>query len=233
MKFIYTESRTKRALEHWNRPAKLCTAQYFFWNQGHAMKMSQVGLLQSMVYQILRSVPKLMNTVKHEHMEHEDWSVAELQTILRSIAEQDELDVKFCFFIDGLDEYNGEEEDLWDTLRALSVSKNIKICASTRPRRVFEQFFDHQSLTLDLAAFTKHDMGVYVRNELNRNELENKNLRDLERRDPKYTELVNSIAELAQGVWLWVYLVAVDVRHAVNRDEINRQGAGNCETISS
>jgi hypothetical protein len=215
MKYICDHERTVKALKQWAAPAELCTAQYFFWNQGHDLEKTQVGLLRSIVYQILRSIPELMDIVHHERIEHEDWDVRELQTVLGKIAQQDKLEVKFCFFIDGLDEYDGEEEDLCDILKELALSNDFKVCASTRPRRVFDKFFVNQSRTLDIADFTKDDIRIYVRTKLQNDE----NFKRLEKIDSAYTEVVNSIVNLAQGVWLWVYLVSIDIKHALNRDE--------------
>ena len=38
-----------------------------------------------------------------------------------------------CFFIDGLDEYDGDHVELIRLLQDFSQPNNIKICASNRP----------------------------------------------------------------------------------------------------
>lgn len=48
----------------------------------------------------------------------------------------DEAGVKFCFLIDGLDEFeevSKTHSDLIATLRILDASQNIKFCVSSRP----------------------------------------------------------------------------------------------------
>ena len=116
MKCISEHPSTLDHLEAWAGTTKLCTASYYFWNQGFEMQNSQVGLFQSLLYQILKSVPRLVEIVCPDRPEHEDWSLKELKTTFARIATQEDLEVKFCFFIDGLDEYNGAEEDVVDAL---------------------------------------------------------------------------------------------------------------------
>jgi hypothetical protein len=215
MKFIAEEPYTMKGLERWASPAKLCTATYYFWNQGYEIQKNQVGLFQSLLYQILKSAPGLIPLVCTERPNYEEWDVEELKTIFKRVAAQTELEVRFCFFIDGLDEYNGPEEEVVEVLQFLSMSNNIKICASTRPRSVFERFFQASSRTFDIANFTKEDMKRHVRRELHGNE----NFQRLEKIDPSCGQIMTLIADLAQGVWLWVYLVTRDLKLAVNRDE--------------
>jgi hypothetical protein len=179
------------------------------------MQKSQIGLLQSLLYQILKSVPRLIPFVCPERLEHEDWNVGELKATFRKISAQTDLEVKFCFFIDGLDEYNGTEEEIVEVMKFLASSHDIKICASTRPRSVFEEFFCDGSRTFDIAEFTKEDMGQHVRLNL----YENENFRLLENAEFICEEMMNVIADLARGVWLWVFLITRDLTVAVNRHE--------------
>ena len=179
------------------------------------MQKSQLGLFQSLVYQILKSLPRLIEVVCPSRLEHEKWDVQELKAVFARIATQKDLEVKFCFFIDGLDEYDGAEEDVIDALKFLSASKDIKICASTRPRSVFEKFFNNASRTFDIKDFTKEDIGRHVRLEL----AENENFQRLEDANFTCETLTNSVSDLAQGVWLWVFFVTRELVQAVNRDE--------------
>jgi hypothetical protein len=215
MKFVSSHPVTKQALETWASPATLCTAQYFFWNQGYEMQRNQLGLFQSLLYQILRNVPELILEVCPERLVHEEWDLETVQNTLQQIATTDKLSAKFCFFIDGLDEYDGAEEELIEMLRFLSTSNNIKICVSTRPRRLFQQFFHRSDRTITISDFTKDDMQLYVQRGLRKSE----KFLLLERNTPECGKIVQTIVDLAQGVWLWVFLVSRDVIHAVNRDE--------------
>lgn len=215
MKFIAEAPYTIHSLEQWAKPARLCTAAYYFWNQGYEIQKNQTGLFQSLLYQILKSIPRLISMVCPDRANHEEWDTEELRLMFERIAAQTELEVRFCFFIDGLDEYNGPEEEIVEMLRFLGASNNIKICASTRPRSVFDRFFQAGTRTFDIANFTKSDMKRHVQQALD----ENENFQRLLKENPSGGELMTLIADLAQGVWLWVYLVTRDLKLAVNRDE--------------
>jgi len=179
------------------------------------MQKSQLGLFQSLLYQILKSLPRLIDVVCPSRLEHEEWDVRDLKAIFARIATQKDLEVKFCFFIDGLDEYNGTEEDVVDALKFLSISKDIKICASTRPRSVFDKFFNDRSRSFDIKTFTKEDMGRHIQHKLGKNE----NFQRLEAADSNSKSIMMVLTDRAQGVWLWVFLITRDLVHAVNRDE--------------
>ena len=179
------------------------------------MQKSQLGLFQSLLYQILRRVPSLIPHVCSDRLIHEVWETAELKKIFQRIAIQSVLDTKFCFFIDGLDEYDGKEEEVVEMITFLSSSPNIKICASSRSRSIFEEFFSDLNRRLIIHNFTHEDMKKYVRQRL----YDNPKFRDLKASDPACEEIVTLISTRAQGVWLWVFLVSRDLLHAVNRNE--------------
>ncbi|RWA04840.1 hypothetical protein EKO27_g10260 [Xylaria grammica] len=161
MKFAYEDQRTTRSLEKWAGTMKLYAASYYFWNQGTEMQKSAVGLFQSLLYQILKSAPDLILSVCQGHLDHELWELEDLKNVFKQIAQRTEVDAKFCFFIDGLDEYDGEEKDIINLLRELSVSRHIKICTSSRPGRQYERFLQSYNRKFDIAHFTKGDMRRY------------------------------------------------------------------------
>lgn len=215
MKFASEHENTLRTLEKWASPAEFYTASYYFWNQGSGMQKSQLGLFQSLLYQILRRVPNLIPHVCPDRSIHEVWEIAELKKTFQLIDDQKALDTKFCFFIDGLDEYDGEEEEVVEMITFLSSSRNIKICASSRFRSIFEENFGDLSRRLIIHNFTKGDMRKYVRQQL----YGNSKFRDLKASDPARKEIETLISTRAQGVWLWVFLVSRDLVHAINRNE--------------
>lgn len=55
-------------------------------------------------------------------------------------------DHRFCFFIDGLDEYAGNglaHEELAMKLKAWTAGGDIKICTSSRPYQAYVELFDY------------------------------------------------------------------------------------------
>lgn len=215
MKFAYDHADTQRLLEKWAHPFKLYTASYFFWNQGFEMQKSQTGLLQSLLYQILRHNPDLAPIAKTGRLQHEIWDFQELKSVFEKVISTTEMNTRLCFFIDGLDEYDGEEEEISRLLLSINKSPHIKICASSRPRTVFDDTLWSEDFNLKMQDLTKEDMKVYVRNTL----YEIPRFRSLSGSKSAAQTLMELIAKHARGVWLWVFLISRDLRHAVNRRE--------------
>jgi hypothetical protein len=215
MKFASEHQITLRALKDWASPAKLCTASYYFWNQGFEMQKSQLGLFQTLLYQILRNDPGLIPRVCPDRRHYEAWDIKDLKEIFKRIATQTVDSTRFCFFIDGLDEYDGVEEDVVTMLKFLSSSCNIKICASSRPRSMFEEFFHDKSRILVIHDFTKEDMKTSIKHQL----VTNEKFQRLEGSNTVSEKVAEHISNQAQGVWLWVFLVMRDLLQAVNRNE--------------
>ena len=75
----------------------------------------------------------------------EPWSVSELAAALRALASADNMPLKMCFFIDGLDEYDSDHVELCKVLCDMANSPHIKMCLSSRPWAVFERSFGGES----------------------------------------------------------------------------------------
>ncbi|KAK7991117.1 hypothetical protein PG990_015397 [Apiospora arundinis] len=215
MKFAFKDCQTQKALRQWAGSRELHTASYFFWNQGFEMQKSKVGLLQSLLYQILSRAPDLIPDICYDHPAHEQWEFNALRLAFQTITEREDVPTKFCFFIDGLDEYGGDEEDLSHVLSSLSHGPHVKFCVSSRHRPFLENIFQQKEYSLAIEDFTMGDMMAHVRRILS----QNKKFRLLENADALLKEMVETIAKHAQGVWLWVYLITRDMAKAVNHDE--------------
>jgi predicted ATPase len=69
MKHIFDSQRTRKCLATWANTSEtdddrpLCFATFFFWNSGTPEQKSQVGLLRSLLYQVLRTCPKLVAVI--------------------------------------------------------------------------------------------------------------------------------------------------------------------------
>ncbi|KAF1357159.1 hypothetical protein EJ07DRAFT_129478 [Lizonia empirigonia] len=215
MKYASESCQTIQALEQWAAPSKLFTASYYFWNQGFELQKSQRGLFQSLLYQILRAAPTLEKHITLGRLDHEAWEMHDLEIAFQKIAHAT-LDAKFCYFIDGLDEYGGRESEVVGVLELLTRSSNIKVCVSSRYRSIFEHEIRGLRHTIDISGYTKTDMANHVRNSL----LEEAKFKRLHASNRVGCEkIVNDIAEHARGVWLWVALVTKDLVHAVKTGE--------------
>jgi hypothetical protein len=147
--------------------------------------------------------------------EHETWDINQLVSAFERIARQTELQVSYCFFIDGLDEYNGDESDVAPMLRELSASKHIKICASSRPGRIYESELRDRQCAFDIAGYTQNGMKDYVYAPLTKS----KKFQELAAVEPQCKAVIHDISAFADGVWLWVYLVTRDIVYEVERNE--------------
>jgi hypothetical protein len=69
MKHIFDSQRTRKDLATWANTSEtdddspLCFATLFFWNSGTIEQKSQMGLLRSLLYQVLRTCPNLVRAV--------------------------------------------------------------------------------------------------------------------------------------------------------------------------
>ncbi|KAJ3531811.1 hypothetical protein NM208_g8717 [Fusarium decemcellulare] len=202
MKYVCQHDSTKKALEQWAGACHLVTAQFFFWNPGLQMQKSQRGLLQSLLYQILSSCQSLIKLVRPENSPTH-WTVKELFDLICKVVSQGTSTTKFCFFIDGLDEYEGDIEDIVSAVKTLGSLPTVKLCISSRPWNQFVAAFDRKGYTLVLQYFTKEDMVNYAKQEF----LKDTIFRKLSDANPKFHQLSAMIATKAEGVWLWVFLV--------------------------
>lgn len=211
MKALVESEQTRSALKAWAGNAKLIMASFFFWNAGGVMEKSHQGLLQSILYQILRDYPELLPNIcpsrwqfnASDHELEDLWGRKELDGCFRRLKDQ-VLPAKFCFLIDGLDEYDGDEREIIKTLRDLVLSSSIKICASSRPWNAFEKAFgSNLDQKLRLQDFTKNDIRLYAAGKLE----EDPSFSMMKSKDRRYIQLIDDIVERSNGVFLWVYLV--------------------------
>ncbi|KAI0183829.1 hypothetical protein EV127DRAFT_312716, partial [Xylaria flabelliformis] len=221
MKYVADNPKTLSALSHWSHPKQPVLASHYFWSAGTPLQKSQQGLLQTLLYDIFRQLPDLIETVcaerwpkTIEELQHEPWQVPELQRILQRIAGCRDLSVKFCFFIDGLDEFDGDHVDFCQSLYTLTQSPHVKLCVSSRPWNVFERFFgsDDCEFKLYIHELTRNDIRAYVERRLQ----DHPRWKELEEETPDAGWIIDEITNRAAGVFLWVFLVTKELRSGLN-----------------
>jgi hypothetical protein len=233
MRYIYEDSRTKDLLRIWAAPLSLTTATFFFWNIGSNLQKSQVGLLRSILYEvfdqhrglIVNLLPKLWaksytSLVRSStiHDRRDIWSLPVLMQLFRELIAQVKIPLKFCLFIDGLDEFDGLPGDIADLIQNVSRSANVKVCLSSRPLVVFETTFG-MAPKLRLEDLTFDDIRQYAKDRLG----ENERFKQLIIQAPKKApELIEEIVRKADGVFLWVMLVVKSLLAGLgNEDNIS------------
>jgi hypothetical protein len=225
MKFLCEHHLTETLLSKWARQQSFVIASHFFWSAGTAIQKSQNGLLRALLFQILIRAPKLAPLVCPNHWNDDSpvslysWSLPDLFQAFENLAQMDQLPAKFCLFIDGLDEYDGDHADIIRIINLLAQSPYIKLCVSSRPWTVFVDAFDKIHWKLYLQDLTRNDIRLYIKDNLE----EDPRFLELKRRETIASEhLVQQIIEKAQGVFLWVYLVVRSLlRGLTNSDDIS------------
>ncbi|KAF2727876.1 hypothetical protein EJ04DRAFT_593801, partial [Polyplosphaeria fusca] len=226
MKFLINHCQTGCALSEWAGTKKLIVASFFFWHAGTDMQNSQEGLFRSLLFEILRQYPALIPKIVEKSQSvpgydsiEESWTIPKLLECFTRLRKQTTDTAKFCFFIDGLDEYDGESSDLVQALQDLLKSPNIKICASSRPWFIFKDAFgqspDHM---LKLEHLTRQDIATFINDTLGTHPRFVK----LREKDNRYFDLIQQIMEKARGVFLWVFLVTKSLQRGLtNADKIS------------
>jgi hypothetical protein len=231
MKWLCSHQQTMNSLKVWAGPKRLVTASHFFWSGGTELQRSQQGLLRSLLFDALRASPELIPIVAGDRWQEGDtpaldtidrpWTISELLGCLNRLGDQVKVPARFCFFIDGLDEYDkpdGDHQDLIDLLKSFAQSDNVKICASSRPWNVYREAFEHQlEWMLKLEDLTKSDIRQFTEDRLG----QNAHFQALRVSDPLSQNLIDEIVDAAQGVFLWVFLVVRSLLQGLgNRDRI-------------
>ena len=217
MKLLYNHPRTKELLGEWAGDKTLVCVPFFFWNSGSKLQMSLQGLYRSLLYKVLSQCPVLIPEVLPDQWRTVSFT-SQSSTVLDSemFRDQEVKDAfgrlmktpvssdkfKFCFFIDGLDEYEAHKYDqelLAVQLRQWTRRDNLKICASSRPHLEFMDTFPSE-FRLELHQLTAADIW-----RLGCDMFESD--ANFDRIKGKYRELVYEIVKRAEGVLLWARLV--------------------------
>jgi hypothetical protein len=211
MKYLFDSPRTKKHTHIWSKGMPLLRAGFFFWNSGSEMQMSDIGLVQTLLYECLTQRPELVKKVFNDRWKMcklygddlHPWTWDELLKGFRKFCEIESKNSKLLFFIDGLDEFKGKHQDLIDLIHLLSRVPNIKVCVSSRPWLVFEDAFK-TGPSLLLEDLTFPDIATYVTSQL----AADIRFKDLKERDMQQAESLEAeIAKKSSGVFLWVRLV--------------------------
>ena len=228
MSYISTDSRTRTALERWAQPYRLTIPVFFFWNAGSELQKTTVGLLRSLLFQILDYYPQLIPAVAgtadgiqnhasgaDSHSRLATWTEKRLQNGLKIIAQQKTVAMKICCFIDGLDELEGNQIELLKILMKLQHNNAIKLCLSSRPLKPFEDAFAN-SAKLKLQDLTAGDIEKYVNEELEALP----QMRTLRNRNPELaSEIFDRIIMHADGVFLWVWMAVKELAEGLQNED--------------
>ena len=216
MKHLYRNEKTISILNAWAGERQLHTAIHFFWNIGTGMQKSQLGLLQTLLCNILDKDPALILKIwpydSQEWPPDRNWTLNKLLDIFKRLSADPAMRHAFCFFIDGLDEYEGDHNDIIELVNVLAESKAIKICISSRPWIVFNAAYgEHNTWKLRLQEFNKSDIRRFASESL----AQGASFSKFDDTSIEWAEFVDEIVDRADGVFLWAYLVVRSLRRGI------------------
>jgi NACHT domain-containing protein len=181
MKYLVHNPSTELRLKSWAANKKLLIIDYFFWINGTSMQRSLERLFRSLLLDILRACPDLiertfpsrwnaMNIAVATPDLQEPWTIQELISGFRGLTLKSSLSTALCIFIDGLDEFDGEHEDLVTLIKSLTPkSSSVKMCLASRAWNVFESTLGHDNhRKIYLQDFNKEDIRLFVKDKLER-----------------------------------------------------------------
>lgn len=210
------ERRCQPYLKKWAGSKKLLVASFYFWDAGVQLQLAQTGLIRSLLYQILQERPELIPIIAPSRWESlalldfnpETWKDSELELALTTAVKAVKTDCRLCFFIDGLDEFDGAHDSLITLVKSLAhQNTNVKFCVASRPWVVFEDAFETKP-HLRIETLTYNDIKHYVSS----NFYLNPEFSKLQTRQPEFADqLVENIVSKASGVFLWVNLVVASL----------------------
>lgn len=145
------------------------------------------------------------------------WSLEQLGKVFEEVIKQEAIPLKFCFFVDGLDEFDGDHGEIAALFHRTAALPNMKICLSSRPLVVFEQEFESYP-RLRVHELTKNDIRFYAHERLS----SHRRVVELSKIQPGLlSQLTSEVTKMSSGVFLWVTLAIRSLLSGLtNQDDI-------------
>lgn len=233
MKYLAGHEITRRNLELWTGTRNLVLANFYFWAPGNELQRSLDGMRRTLLFGTLSQHPELMEKIFPRQWRRMKASSRLTDPLVEGIQEfgqrqiddafamlvegRDFFDCKLCFFIDGLDELNGDKQDhenFAEQICSWAKASNVKLCVSSRPYIEFVEIFQSFGhTTIYLHQLNEPDIYAYCREKFNQDR-KGKLLAVGERQ-----QLANQITEKSRGVFLWTFLVVRQLLNALRNDD--------------
>lgn len=211
MKFIGTQQLTTDLLQKPTSRDRPAVARFYSWNSGDKLQKTHEGLLRTLVHEVLQQFADLATKAFPNRWElYRLFGVLDTRPIeYPELQRRFEYAIKsspstqFVFFIDDLDEFQGDHADLVDYIRRLSEYSNTKLCVSSRPWNVFEDTFG-STPSLKVEDLTYPDLIRFVETSFTNSQ----GYAELRAENEAGAEaLMHAVASKASGGFLWVGLV--------------------------
>ncbi len=212
MKFLYSHPKTLRLLQEWAASCDVTIGSFFFWALGLEEQKSQAGLARAVLYNLLEPerglIQSLLPSMWRETYASDDLRVsppspAEMKIALTRMACLDRTHTrKYCFFIDGLDEYSGKFADGIAFVKALAAVPYVKVIVSSRPIPDCVDAFS-SCPRLELQDLTNGDIRQYVAEVVGSHPY----MVGLHAAEPfGAASIIAELISKASGVFLWIIL---------------------------
>lgn len=220
MKFLgHNNNVVTEALETWAGGRKLVVVGMYFWSSDDPLQKSLEGFYRSILYHTLKQCPELINLVFPSSIceglfpDSTEYQMSDLKRAFSRLLElKNSKTYRFCYFLDGLDEYDGdpsEHRDLARQIVAWADSQAVKIVCSARPYTVFIDVFEPVGITVTFHHLTPSDIRNFAEHQFTAL-LDDQNLAEAK---DTCLSIVEDITTRAEGVFLWAFLV---VRSLIN-----------------
>lgn len=250
MRYLYHHPTTAQCLAKNLGPPNITSPRQwniiglFFTNRENQIQRDLQGMLTAMLHRLLLEEPRLIDEVVEFSLQQQDlhkqtvepssinavkvtvpsWTSISLQGALLHCRRQSKIPFNVCFFIDALDEHEGDQEAFSKFLRQLvndseSRCTRVKICVASRPEQFFKDYYQscpgfsmQQYTSPDMQHFIDGRIGDHVR------------FRELNIGPHKIQKLRDEIVSKADGVFLWVVLITEELKVALDqgRDALSR-----------
>lgn len=142
MKYLQSDPRTVGRLKEWAGTAQLIVPSFYFWYAGTPLQKSQTGLLRSLLLDILSLRPEMItllfpnicrDIISKRLLGDIEFTHTELKVAFEHLVKHVPSDLRICFFIDGIDEYTGDHNDICEIFSKVTKNPSIKALLSSRP----------------------------------------------------------------------------------------------------
>ena len=194
-----------------NKLPRKIIATFSLFDLGDDLEKSIVGLIRSLLHQILQQAPVVAKPTMQEFLRQRKsdnsniryWDDLEIVKDVLKRTLKEASGYQFCFFIDALDECHSLSfQDvifLSDMVGRAPADTAVKICVSSRPTPLISHTFRQSPVTV-LEDHNSDDIRRFIDNEV----------ASMEPPDAGYQIVWNELANKAQGVFMWVRVVLMD-----------------------
>ncbi|KAE9367443.1 hypothetical protein N431DRAFT_416093 [Stipitochalara longipes BDJ] len=227
MKFLGGHNRVKALAESWAGEKTLVFAPFYFWNSGDRLQMSLEGFYRTVLFKVLQQCPemavRLFPPEFKTHNNNDNFSgpfrIVELRSAMETLTKTADFPShRFCFFFDGMDEYEGDSLEhlhLARMFKSWASSSDIKIICAARPHEEFMKTFADAHVLVRLHELTRGDIHKFLISQLQKELIESGSEEKLN----EYTSLVDEMVNMSDGVFLWAYLVMRSILSGIAHED--------------